>query len=838
MKFTRQQNLIAWALFCILAGAALIVFTGMSVSAGQGLLMPLDDAYIHFQYAHQISVGQPYIYNPGLPPTSGATSFLYPYLLAIGDFIGFNGQTLGAWAMGIGALALALCAWLMFRLGEAVNTPFWVALAFGLCFQLAGVFLWHSFSGMETMLAALFLLWLFYALITDRFWQAIGAAALCAVIRPEGAFPAVLGVGVLAWREVADTEPMPLYKRLRTSLRQNSRHWLAFLIPFAAIALQPIVNRVLTGSFVASGNAAKSLFGMIPFELSVVTGRIIENFSRMWREFFSASELFIYVAPALFVLAVIGILALWSARRRAVAVWVVLTLLGGTLAISTLDTAFWHFKRYQIPLIALLWALALIGAVFLAQLISRRFSPRFAKWAYAGIIPLVVLTSIRMVNFLPAYSANVSYIAEQPYQMALWLRENAPQDAIVAVHDVGEMRYFGERTTLDMVGLTTLGAADYWRNGPGAVGELLDAQRPDLIASYGEGHGLGLGYLADTDLYADALAEYRVDYDPAVNVALAAPLQGIYQADYAAADNATTVHALPDITPYLNNMTLVDTVDVADILSEQAHDYAWHNDEDPDGFPSEYYQFDTLGCNVNCNVMDGGRRINGEETFTLDTQAGQDLILVTRLHPANVGSYAVYVNDTLIAERVIPSLPGAWLEVPTLIPAEFVTEQTVIRIVPLTAGNSYMPYTHWAYQGDYAPQTFDESPVTSFQDGAIVLQSVETELTDRRLDLTLTWAQPADTPLPKGDYKLFVHVVDQDGNIVAQADTRPGSGALPPGNLLPGAFTDALTIDLTEAANGDYQLMIGLYDPITNERLMPLNGDEYGRFLLGTIELN
>ncbi len=49
--------------------------------------MPLDDAYIHFQYARSIATGQPYAYNPGLPPTSGATSFLYPYLLALGYLI-------------------------------------------------------------------------------------------------------------------------------------------------------------------------------------------------------------------------------------------------------------------------------------------------------------------------------------------------------------------------------------------------------------------------------------------------------------------------------------------------------------------------------------------------------------------------------------------------------------------------------------------------------------------------------------------------------------------------------------------------------------------------------
>ncbi len=93
----------------LLAIGVFLVYGTISANVGGGqVVMPLDDAYIHFQYAHQIAVGQPYVYNPGLPPTSGATSFLYPYILALGDLIGFRGLNFGLWAMGIGALALAI----------------------------------------------------------------------------------------------------------------------------------------------------------------------------------------------------------------------------------------------------------------------------------------------------------------------------------------------------------------------------------------------------------------------------------------------------------------------------------------------------------------------------------------------------------------------------------------------------------------------------------------------------------------------------------------------------------------------------------------------------------
>ena len=114
---TRRRSL--WVIVLCIGLATLVfavyAFTSATIGGGQPI-MPLDDAYIHFQYAHQIAAGQPYVYNPGLPPTSGATSFLYPYLLAVGDLLGFRALHLGWWAMLLGVVALASSAWLVYRI--------------------------------------------------------------------------------------------------------------------------------------------------------------------------------------------------------------------------------------------------------------------------------------------------------------------------------------------------------------------------------------------------------------------------------------------------------------------------------------------------------------------------------------------------------------------------------------------------------------------------------------------------------------------------------------------------------------------------------------------------
>lgn len=828
-----------------IALAVFLVYAGVSTSVGGGqVIMPLDDAYIHFQYAHQIAVGQPYIYNPGLPATSGATSFLYPYLLALGDLLGFRGLNLGVWAMGIGAVGLALSAWLVYRIA-CLTALDGLAAAAAIAFALDGWIDWHFMSGMETGVTILFALLTLYAVLVRRFRLSVAAMTLLALIRPEGGMLAVIAAGVVLLQGSND---VPVKSRWGIPPRWLwRREWLLLLIPAAAVGVQPLVNLLVTGSAVASGNAAKSLFGVIPPDLSVIAGRIVENFTRMWHEF-AMQHLYVFGA------AVIGVVAMGFDRRfRLAAVMITLWLLAGAAAISTLDTAFWHFKRYQMPLIALFFPLAGWGWVFVytqgrrqLRRRARQIEPRQWIIAAAGVGLIIALSvSALLTNtleFVSHYALNVGYVTAQPLQMARWLAANTPQDARIAVHDVGMMRYIGGRTTLDIVGLTTPGAAAYWRSGPGSVGEFLDRTRPDYIASYGEGHGFGLGYLQKTDLYRETLASYTVDLDPANNVALAAPTQGIYQPDWAAADRSAAVQVLAGVTPYLRGKEVVDSIDVADIDSEAAHAYHWDERQPPGGFPTEYNQFASVGClGEPCSLMDGGRRINGEESFTLTTQPGKDLILVTRLHPADAGTFDVYAGDQLVGTRVIPALAGAWLEVPTLIPSALVGATTRIRIVPHVGGD-YMPYYHWAYQGDpYQPVTFAGEPLAAFEADAIRLMNADivTEVAEngeRTLQIGLDWQTDGSA---QSDAKIFVHLLDADGNTVAQADVRPGGGALPPGNWILGGFGDRISIIIPASFSGNLRVVMGLYDPVSQDRL-PASGvhvDDDQRVLIGEVEV-
>ncbi len=831
-----QRRSLYNALMCsALALAIYVLYMALGSYQGQPLL-PLDDAYIHFQYARSIATGQPYAYNPGLPPTSGATSFLYPYLLAIGYLIGFTGLNLAWWATGIGILALAVSGWLIYRLSREF-APEGVSWLMSLVFILSGEFIWHAVSGMETSLVVMLTLLTLFGTVRRDVRLTAFAGMLLALMRPEGGALAVIAAAVVLYQAM---QTIPVQNRFGIPrLWLWRREWLLLLLPALALGIQPLVNFLITGTAVASGNAAKSLFGMIPFDFGVIVGRLWDNFSRMWLQLsgLRAAREPGYYAPILCLPALLGLFALVRWRRFAalvIGVW----LLVGFAAISTLDTAFWHFKRYQMPLIALVYPLAGWGIAY----VLRRL-PRLARLVNVLVwVTLLLFVPLSTLQFAAHYNRNTRYVAAQPLQMANWLREHTSEGSVVAVHDVGMMRYMGGRTTVDMVGLTTPGAADYWRNGPGSVGEFLEQVRPDYIAAYGVGHGLGLGYLENTDLYGEALVRYPVTLDPTSNVALAAETQGIFVPNWAPADQAPYPVTTNLVTPYLANMQMLETVDVADLESERRHDYQWRSPAPLGGFPTEYNQFDSLGCLVllgtTCELMDGGRHINGEESFTLHLTAAQDAILVTRVHAANPGEIDVYVGDTLIDTRLIPTLPGSWLEIPTLLPAQVVTANTRIRIVPRASGD-YMPYMHWVYQGAPTVNTFSDPPLGTFQEGAIAVYSPAigyevTETGDYHILPQWTWSTDGRAT---GDLKMFVHVLNADGQIVTQSDMYPGAGALPPENWIAGSFHERITLEFSQPLPGRYTIVMGLYDAVTITPLMPVGGDEFGRLVIGELTI-
>jgi hypothetical protein len=128
---------------------------------------------------------------------------------------------------------------------------------------------------------------------------------------------------------------------------------------------------------------------------------------------------------------------------------------------------------------------------------------------------------------------------------------------------------------------------------------------------------------------------------------------------------------------------------------------------------------------------------------------------------------------------------------------------------------------HWPYQESVALET----PSQAQLGGNVTLLGYDFAPPDDAaspLSLTLYW----ECRVPLGaDYQVFVHVLDEEGQIVAQQDRPPYFGMAPTSLWQAGdVIRDPFRIDLSpDLPPGTYTVSAGLYDPESGSRL-PVSG--------------
>jgi len=104
---------------------------------------------------------------------------------------------------------------------------------------------------------------------------------------------------------------------------------------------------------------------------------------------------------------------------------------------------------------------------------------------------------------------------------------------------------------------------------------------------------------------------------------------------------------------------------------------------------------------------------------------------------------------------------------------------------------------------------------------------------DRRaLTLTLVWRGLAEMT---DSYRVFVHVLDEEGQIVAQSDAEPAGWSRPTTGWLAGEYVvDQHLLQLPEGVSlSGLSLRIGLYEGESGDRLPTAVGDAFTAPLVG-----
>jgi hypothetical protein len=245
---------IVWAAASTLISAR--AFYGyMLKQTGGEWSAPLDDVFIHFDYARSTALGHPFEWTIGNGYSSGNTSLTYPFVLALGWLLSFTGRDLMKWAAIVAMMSVFGTLLAARRLFIDDERDDWGRLSSYLlppAFLGIGALTWSLWSGMEV---AFFLATWAIALVAwlgleDRIrrgqraggWLLGLAGGLLVTTRPEAALTiAVFGVAAA----------------MRARTGQFGLLLKVGLPGVVLLVLQAIANKVFTGELSANGAIVK-----------------------------------------------------------------------------------------------------------------------------------------------------------------------------------------------------------------------------------------------------------------------------------------------------------------------------------------------------------------------------------------------------------------------------------------------------------------------------------------------------------------------------------------------------------------------------------------------------
>ncbi len=650
---------VLWAALCTLLSAR--SFYGyMLKQTGGEWSAPLDDVFIHFDYARATAAGHPFEWIAGNGYSSGNTSLLYPFVLAIGYGAGFTGPRIMVWAAMVamvsvfGTLLVARRV-LVFPDRRADGWARATSYLLPLILLGVGALDWSLWSGMEV---AIFL----------GAW-ACATLTYLALVRDDGTHPTARGRAGLGWKLGAWGAVMTLIRPEATTTiavfglaaawhlsRMHGRPAAAGTLartgtPALAVTIaQAIANRALTGEWAASGAIVKLAVYNPFFSSGEKVADYLFNLKyeilRNTEYHFTDKAAYGFLMPALALAAI----AVPRSRHMALVLWGQIA--GWILIVALNGQVRWQNERYTMPAVAWLLLAAGLGASALLRKVGRpnvlfvvavgalaaqavgiatrppntnpelRVAWSLALAAGAGAAVLLafwptrialVVSSLFLAHLHQApnlrgqrwfFGRASRNIRDQHVVAGRWLREMKAERVLVG--DAGALVYASERPGLDIIGLGGFEHLPFARastHGLPATLELLEhvapEARPDVLAIYPSWWGVLPTWFA-----TEVLARFPVQG----NVICGGYEDVVYRADWHLLGSGTLIRNLPD------GEMVRDSVDVADLLSEREHAYRMPS---PGGWTDMKILADP--AQPIADLFDGGRKFSpGEaERFTL-----------------------------------------------------------------------------------------------------------------------------------------------------------------------------------------------------------------------------
>lgn len=430
------------ALSIALAVCALYGAVELSLLGGR-LGLPLDDGWIHLQFARQIAAGEGLAYNPGRW-VSGSTAPLWTALLAPG----FVPGTPLLWAKLLGVAFFLSTVHATDRLAAELGLGAGARRLAAVLVALTPWLAWSAMSAMEiTAFAALSLWGIVYHLrlrgSPSRLPLSLPIFAAAALLRPEGLLLLLLAAVDAPIRCEATASGLAIAPAPRW------RRWLPAALA-ALVVLLPTMffyDRI-GGSFLPTTFAVKTT----PADDLLPSGRYLRT----------VIDILFRSQPVMLLFAGAGVLRLverlGGPRDRGLlpAAWP----LGLALAYSLLadgPPAVGNFGRYYFPLLPLVVVLGVLGL----DGAGRRLGPAVLAGARrlpvrAILVATILAPQIWGLRSGPArYAQTLANVEQSDVAAARWLAGRLDADALLAVQDIGAIKYHLPNRIVDLAGIVT-----------------------------------------------------------------------------------------------------------------------------------------------------------------------------------------------------------------------------------------------------------------------------------------------------------------------------------------------------------------------------------------------
>jgi len=411
--------------------------------------VPLDDTWIHFQFAENFTKGFFYQFNPG-EPTAGTTSPLYVIVLGafsylIRDFI-INSVFLSAAFHLLSCIFIYKISLLIFKsdysplkhFNPEKFSPEFVSLLVSLLTVFTGRLTWAALSGMETTMFTFFCLAGVYYHVKNLQQNKFTIVpcffiALATVSRPE----AFLLFGLYLFDLIINFLK-------NNNFKKNLLKLILGIIIFAVITFPYLIfSYKISGYFFP--NTFRGQGGGFKFIPDLEYLRIVTIY------FFRDN----FVVGLLYLLSIIFYFSNFKKyfkelkKINLIFLWTIFLPLISSLLIPN-----WrHHVRYMIPLLPFIN----LAAIYLFMIIisNEKLLKNFIQKKRNAVWIITVISLIYFIVYAVLLGKNTGNINDQQVKLAKWVNENVGRNETIALNDIGAITFINKNRVIDIAGLIT-----------------------------------------------------------------------------------------------------------------------------------------------------------------------------------------------------------------------------------------------------------------------------------------------------------------------------------------------------------------------------------------------